>query len=396
MDSIKEAIEAIKAGQMVVVVDDEDRENEGDLLMAADKVTPEAINFMVTYGRGLVCVPITSDHANRLGLQRMVEDNTDPRETAFTVSIDLKTVATGISAYERAETIQAMLSDKGKPEDFSKPGHIFPLVAKAGGVLERDGHTEAAVTLAKLAGCKPAGVICEIINDNGTMSRMDDLELFASKHNLKLVSIHDLINYVKENAVMEHITCALLPTEHGIFQIRGYQHPVTGEEHVALVMGDVSVGEDAIVRIHSECLTGDAFGSRKCDCGSQLEQAMARIAAHGKGVIVYLKQEGRGIGLINKIKAYALQDEGLDTVDANLALGLPEDLRRYEVAGHILRDLNVNTFSLLTNNPDKVTSMINQGFSVKQELLVTPINSYNAEYMATKAERMGHQYEWED
>ncbi|RZV46650.1 MAG: bifunctional 3,4-dihydroxy-2-butanone-4-phosphate synthase/GTP cyclohydrolase II [Acidimicrobiia bacterium] len=391
---IEEAIDAIARGEFLIVVDHEDRENEGDLILAADKVTPEAIAFMVRYTSGLICMPIVGERLDDLQLPLMVADNTDIHRTSFTVSVDYTLdTTTGISAEDRASTIKAMIDPATRPSDMARPGHVFPLRYCEGGVLRRPGHTEAAVDFARLAGLYPAGVLCEIVNDDGTMARGADLDLFAKEHGILLVTIDDLIAYRRQIEQLVSRTSEVnLPTPQGEFRAIGYRDHVEGAEHLALVHGDIHDGSPVLVRVHSECLTGDVFRSRRCDCGDQLEMAMTAIVEAGAGVVVYLGgHEGRGIGLLDKIEAYALQEQGRDTVEANLDLGLPADARDYSSAAQILRDLGVSSVRLLTNNPTKVASMDAAGIKVTDRLpLVVPTTDTNGGYLRAKAEKLGH------
>lgn len=391
--SIDEAVQALRAGRMIVVVDDEDRENEGDLTMAASKVTPEAINFMVTHGRGLVCLAMTPERLRDLDIPLEVTDNSSRRETAFCVSIDAaKGTSTGVSAADRARTIKVAMARETRPRDLSRPGHVFPLRARPGGVLVRSGHTEAAVDLARIAGLPPAGVICEIMNDDGSMARVPELTKFAKKHRLPMITIAELIRHrMRTESMVTRVARAALPTPYGPFAIVAFESGLDGETHVALVRGDISGGERILVRVHSKCLTGDVFHSLRCDCGKQLDTAMQRIAQEGQGVLLYLHQEGRGIGLGNKIKAYELQDQGLDTVEANERLGFKADQRDYGIGAQILRDLGVRSMRLLTNNPRKFVGLEGYGLSVVESVPIEiAATSDTRRYMKTKKDKLGH------
>jgi 3,4-dihydroxy 2-butanone 4-phosphate synthase/GTP cyclohydrolase II len=390
---IEEAIEEIRAGRFVVVVDDEDRENEGDLTIAAQFVTPDAVNFMAMHGRGLVCLCLTPERCDELGLRQMTDQNEAQFNTAFTVSIEARDgVSTGISAADRARTIQVAVDPTSTPSDLVHPGHVFPLRARAGGVLQRSGQTEAAVDLARLAGLTPAGVVCEIMKDDGTMARVPDLVEFCERHELKLVTVADLIEYRKRTEkLVERVVSVRMPTDHGDFQAVAYRETLTGKQHVALVKGDVAGKDGVLVRVHSECLTGDVFHSRRCDCGEQLARALARIEREGLGVLLYLAQEGRGIGLLNKLRAYELQEQGLDTVEANIELGFQADPREYGIGSQILADLGLGTIRVLTNNPRKISGISGYGLSVvSQEPIEVVPNDYNRDYLDTKREKLGH------
>jgi 3,4-dihydroxy 2-butanone 4-phosphate synthase/GTP cyclohydrolase II len=392
-DSIESVVQDLRKGRMVIMVDDADRENEGDLIMAAEKVTPKAVNFMARFGRGLICVPATEERLRQLGIERMVSQNRETFKTDFQVSVDAaRGVTTGISAGDRSETIRLMADPTATPGDLVQPGHVFPLRAKDGGVLQRAGHTEAAVDLARLAGCRPIGVICEIMNDDGTMARLPQLVRFAKRHRLKLCTIESLIKYRRASErLVERVETVQMPTDYGDFQLHLYRSTLDGKHHVALVRGEVSGAQGVLVRVHSECLTGDVFGSRRCDCGPQLQQAMRIIAEEGRGVIVYMRQEGRGIGLAPKIRAYKLQESGLDTVEANLKLGFPMDLREYGLGAQILADLGLKTIRLMSNNPKKVVGLEGYGLVIQEQvpIRVKP-NPHNARYLKTKREKMGH------
>lgn len=391
-DPIEEAIYELIQGNVVIVCDDEDRENEGDFIAIAEKTTPEVINFMITHGRGLVCVPIEEDLAHRLELNPMTSVNTDPHGTAFTISIDHKSSSTGISAAERAITVQQMINPNSKATDFKRPGHIFPLIAKPGGVLRRAGHTEAAVDLAKMCGASPAGVICEIMNEDGTMARVPQLREIADRFDLKMITIKDLIQYRnrKDKLVQREVEINL-PTEFGEFKAIGYSNIIDGKEHVALVKGHIHADDEVLVRVHSECLTGDVFGSYRCDCGPQLHAALSQIDKEGKGVLLYMRQEGRGIGLLNKMKAYKLQEEGYDTVEANEQLGFKPDLREYGIGAQILKDLGIKKMKLLTNNPRKITGLKGYELEVVERVpLQMEAREENENYLKTKYKKLGH------
>lgn len=394
-DSVEAALEDIRQGRMIIVADDEDRENEGDLVCAADAITPDQVNFMTRHGRGLICVALTAERLTELRLPLMTEDNTDPQGTAFTVSVDGHTrfgVTTGISAQDRARTIQLLVDPDTRPDDLRRPGHIFPLRARKGGVLRRVGQTEAAVDLARLAGFQSAGVICEILSDDGTMARRPQLEMFAREHGLKFITVAQLVAYrLRTERLVERVAQVKLPTRQGEFRIIAYRNLLDDREHVALVKGEVKGKEGVLVRMHSECLTGDVFGSLRCDCGEQLEAAMDRIEAEGEGVVVYLRQEGRGMGLVNKLRAYELQEQGQDTVEANLSLGFKPDLRDYGLGAQILVDLGLSRIRLLTNNPRKIVGLNGYGLEVvgREPLRVEP-GEFNHRYLETKNEKLGH------
>jgi 3,4-dihydroxy 2-butanone 4-phosphate synthase/GTP cyclohydrolase II len=391
--TIPQAIKDIKDGKFVIVVDDEDRENEGDLVIAAEKVTADSINFMAKYGRGLICMPMTGERLDALRIPMMVNNNTSLFGTPFAIAVEAREgTTTGISAADRAKTVQVLVDPKTKPEDILMPGHMFPLRAREGGVLVRAGQTEATVDLARMAGLKPAGVLCEIMNEDGTMARMPQLEVFAKKHGLNIISVADLIAYrYRHERLVQRVAEAKLPTPFGEFKVIAYRSSTDPDEHLALVMGDVNTEEPVLVRVHSQCLTGDVFHSLRCDCGEQIEMAMKRIAEEGRGVVLYMRQEGRGIGIHNKIKAYALQDEGMDTVEANVELGFKPDQRDYGIGAQILADLGIRKMRLMTNNPKKMSGLESYGLTITEQLpITTQPNPHNRRYLKTKQKKLGH------
>ncbi|SDW18233.1 GTP cyclohydrolase II /3,4-dihydroxy-2-butanone 4-phosphate synthase [Marinococcus luteus] len=391
-DPIEEALDELRNGQVVIVCDDEDRENEGDFVALSENIDAQTINFMITHGRGLVCTPITEEQAGRLQLQPMADQNTDPHGTAFTVSVDHVSSKTGISASERALTIQHLANQTAEPGDFQRPGHVFPLIAKEGGVLQRAGHTEAAIDLARLSGKTSSGTICEITREDGEMARVPELREIADRFGLKMVTIKDLISYRRHREkLVKREADTSLPTEFGDFRALGFTSSIDGKEMMALVKGKIDPEEETLVRVHSECLTGDVFGSKRCDCGPQLQAALMQIEKEGKGVLLYMRQEGRGIGLINKLKAYELQEAGYDTVEANKKLGFPDDLREYGIGAQVLRDIGVGKMKLLTNNPRKITGISGYGLEVTQRIAIQlPLQEENEKYMRTKFQKLGH------
>lgn len=391
-NTIPEAVQDIKDGKMVLAIDDEDRENEGDLIMAAEKVTPEAVNFMATHARGLICTPMSGEMLDKLGMEQMVTKNTDNHETAFTVSVDHIETTTGISAFERAHTILKMVDEKARPEDFRRPGHVFPLRSRQGGVLRRSGHTEATVDLSVLAGLQPAGICCEIMSENGDMARLPELIEFAKKHDLKIITVADLIAYRKNyDKLVRRVGEAELPTKYGMFKVIAYENDIDNQTHLAIIKGELKGKQDVLVRVHSECLTGDVLGSLRCDCGDQLHKALEMIDKEGLGAVIYLRQEGRGIGLGNKIKAYALQDKGMDTVEANEALGFEPDMRDYGIGAQIMTDLGLTSIRLMTNNPAKRAGLDGHGIKITNTVPIeVEANKYNAKYLSCKRLKMGH------